>query len=58
MTDVLGAKRMNFRIILVDRLLDIEPLVTKFWRFFENLILKDLNKNNKFKIHEYYDNLK
>ena len=58
MTDVLGAKRMNFRIILVDRLLDIEPLVTKFWRFFENLILKDLNKNNKFKIHKYYDNLK
>ena len=40
MTDILGAKRSGFKIILVNRLLDKEPIVTKFWRFFEKRIIK------------------
>ena len=58
MTDVLGAKRSKFKIILVDRINNSEPLVTKFWRFFEKRILNYYKKNNKFNIYNYYDNLK
>ncbi len=58
MTDILGAKRMYFKVILVDRLLNVEPIVTKFWRFFEKIILKKLKKQKKFLTHKYYDNIK
>ena len=58
MTDVLGAYRSGFKVILVDRIYDYEPIFTKFWRFFEKRLLKKYSKQNKFKIHEYYDNIK
>ena len=58
MTDVLGAKRMKLRVILVDRLLNIEPLVTKFWRLLEGIVIKKNEKKNKFKRNSYYDKLK
>ena len=57
MTDVLGAKRNDFKVILVDRILNIEPIYTKFWRFFENKKLKKYKKSNFFEIGKYYDNL-
>lgn len=57
MTDVLGAKRNNLKVILVDRINDNEPLVTKFWRFFERILLKRLKRNNKFIKYSYYDNI-
>lgn len=58
MTDILGAKRSGFKIILVNRLLDKEPIVTKFWRFFEKKIINYYKKEKKFLINNYYDNLK
>ena len=58
MTDILGAKRSGFKIILVNRLLDYEPIVTKFWRFFEKRILNYYKKEKKFFVNKYYDNLK
>ena len=58
MTDILGAKRSGFKIILVNRLLDKEPIVTKFWRFFEKRIINYYKKEKKFLINNYYDNLK
>ena len=57
MTDILGSKRMNLKVILVDRLLNKEPLPTKFWRFFEKILLKKYEKNNEFKKYRYYDNV-
>ena len=57
MTDVIGAKRNGLKIILVDKLVDKEPIFTKFWRFFEKIKLKRLNRENKFKTYEYYDNI-
>lgn len=57
MTDVLGAKRSKFKIILVDRMELYEPLVTKFWRFFEKKILFVYKKKNKFIKNRYYDNI-
>ena len=57
MTDVLGAKRNELRIILVDRLLDIEPINTKFFRFFENILLREFKRENKFETYKYYDNI-
>ena len=57
MTDILGSKRMNLKVILVDRLLNKEPLPTKFWRFFERFLLKKYEKNNEFKKYRYYDNV-
>jgi len=56
MTDLKGAKRMNLRIILVDRINDKEPIYTRFWRFFERRLLKKIK--NKFEIGKYYDNVK
>lgn len=50
MTDVWGAHKNNFKVILVDRFNDIEPLTTKFWRFLERKVIK---KNN-FKVGNYY----
>lgn len=58
MTDVLGAKRSDFKIILVDRILNIEPIYTKIWRFFENRIVNKYTRKDIFKRYRYYDNLK
>ena len=57
MTDVLGAKRSNMSVILVDKIDDKEPITTKFWRFFEKIKLKRLKKKGKFELYRYYDNL-
>ncbi len=57
MTDVLGAKRCGYKIILVDRLNQYEPLVTKFWRFFERRLLSVYKKKEKFVKNRYYDNI-
>ncbi len=55
MTDVLGAKRNSLYVILVDRINDKEPIYTKFWRFFENFVLKKYEKDNVFKKGKYYE---
>lgn len=55
MTDVLGAKRNDLFVIFVDKIGDREPIGTKFWRFFERIILKKYNKENIFKKGSYYD---
>lgn len=55
MTDVLGAKRNNLFIILVDRINNNEPIYTKFWRFFEKIILKKYCKKNILVKGKYYD---
>lgn len=57
MTDVLGAKRSGYKIILVDRINQYEPLVTKFWRFFEKRLLSVYKKKDKFVKNRYYDNI-
>lgn len=57
MTDVLGAKRSGNKIILVDRMKLYEPVVTKFWRFFEKRLLSIYKKKDKFIINRYYDNI-
>lgn len=57
MTDVWGAKRNDMKVILVDRLSEEEPIGTKIWRFFEKKRIKRLNKNDKFELYRYYDNL-
>ena len=42
MTDILGAKRMKCKVILVDRINNKEPIYTKFWRFFEFFVVNIL----------------
>ena len=58
MTDVLGAKRCGLKVILVDRILNVEPIYTKFWRFFERILLNIYKRKNKFIVYRYYDNIK
>lgn len=55
MTDVLGAKRQGFYVILVDRIFKKEPIYTKFWRFFERFILLNLKRKDKLVKGRYYD---
>ena len=50
MTDVWGAHKNNFKVILVDRIENVEPFTTRFWRFLERRVIK---KNN-FKVGNYY----
>lgn len=57
MTDILGAKRMKCKVILVDRISNKEPIYTKFWRVLEFFVIKILKRKNKFKKYQYYDNL-
>lgn len=57
MTDVKGAKRCGFKVILVDRINYSEPLWTKFWRFFEKRKIKRYTKKNLFKVGKYYNNI-
>ena len=55
MTDVIGAKRNNLFVILVDRIDDSEPITTKFWRVMEKVILNNMKKKNIFIKGNYYD---
>ena len=55
MTDVLGAKRNNMYIILVDRLDKKEPITTKFWRLLERIVLNHMRKKNLFIKGNYYE---
>lgn len=58
LTDVLGARRNRLRVILVNRLKEYEPFSTRFWRSIEKHYLKKYEKNNIFKMNEFYDRLK
>ena len=55
MTDVYGAKRMGFKVILVDSIDKAEPFTTKVWRLLEKRVLKKLGKQQKFKRGNYYE---
>ena len=55
LTDILGANRMGFTSILVNRVAKYETIFTKFNRFFEGFILKNLAKKNILVSGEYYD---
>lgn len=55
MTDVIGAKRNDLFVILVDKIEDNEPIYTKFWRFFEGFILRNYKKKNIFEKGNYYE---
>lgn len=58
MTDVLGARRNNMKVILVDPIdKSYEPITTKFWRVLEKNKIKKLNKKGLFNIFNYYDKL-
>ena len=55
MTDVIGAKRNDLYVIYVDRINDKEPIYTKFWRFFEEFILKSFKRKNILVKGKYYE---
>ena len=55
MTDILGAKRNNLFIILVDRIDKKEPFYTKFWRFFEWFIIRNYKRKDIFIKGRYYE---
>lgn len=55
LTDILGANRMGFTSILVNRMAKYETVFTKFNRFFEKFILKRLAKKRILVMGEYYD---
>lgn len=57
MTDVKGAKRCGFKVILVDRINEKEPFTTKFWRKIESRKIKKYKKKKEFIIGEYYNNI-
>lgn len=45
MTDVWGAHKNGFKVILVDRIGNKEPLTTKFWRTIESFVRRKLTKD-------------
>ena len=55
LTDILGANRMGFTSILVNRVAKYETIFTRFNRFFEKFILKKLEKEQILVSGEYYD---
>lgn len=55
LTDILGANRMGFTSILVNRVAKYEILPTKFNRFIEKRILRILEKKNILVSGVYYD---
>ena len=55
LTDILGANRMGFTSILVNRVAKYETIFTRFNRLFEKFILKKLDKKNLLVMGEYYD---
>jgi HAD superfamily phosphatase (TIGR01668 family) len=54
MTDVWGAHKNGFKVILVDRIESKEPFTTKFWRSIEVKVINKLRRNNDFQIGDYY----
>ena len=56
LTDILGANRMGFTSILVERLSENELIFTKINRFFEKFIFKNLEKKEIYKKGKYYGN--
>lgn len=55
LTDILGANKMHFTSILVDKLNEEDFIWTKFNRFLENKIIKSFEKKATFKRGDYYD---
>ncbi len=55
MTDIIGANRMGMVSILVNSMGSEEPATTKVNRFWENIILKKLQKKGILHKGEYYD---
>ena len=55
LTDILGANRMGFTSILVNRIAKYETIFTRFNRFFEKFILKSLAKKRILVSGEYFD---
>lgn len=55
LTDILGANRMGFTSILVNRITSQEVITTRINRFFEKFFLKKLAKKNILVMGEYYD---
>ena len=55
LTDILGANRMGFTSILVNRIAKYETIFTRFNRFFEKFILKSLAKKRILVSGEYLD---
>ena len=55
LTDILGANRMGFTSILVNRMARYEFISTRINRFFERFFLKKIAKENILVMGEYYD---
>lgn len=55
LTDILGANRMGFTSILVNKIAKFEPFPTRFNRFFEKFILRKLARQDILVSGEYYD---
>lgn len=55
LTDILGANRMGFTSILVNRIAKYETIFTRINRFFESFILKSLEQKRILVSGEYYD---
>ncbi len=55
LTDVLGGNRMGFISIYTKPLVTKDISITKINRIFERKILKNLEKNNRLNIGEYYE---
>ena len=55
MTDILGANRMGFTSIFVNRIAQYETVTTRINRFFEKIILKRLSHKKILVKGEYYD---
>ena len=55
LTDILGANRMGFTSILVNRMARYEFISTRINRFFERFFLKKFAKENILVMGEYYD---
>ncbi len=55
LTDILGANRMGFTSIFVNKIAKYEMFATRFNRFFEKRILKKLAKKNILVSGVYYD---
>lgn len=55
LTDIFGANKMGFTSIFVEQLTPDTFFGTKINRFFENLILKNLNKRGIYERGKYYE---
>ena len=55
LTDILGANRMGFTSILVNRMARYEFVSTRINRFFESFFLKKFARENILVAGEYYD---